>query len=558
MERKWWTLVLSSIATFMLLLDITVVNVALPDIQRDLDASLSSLQWVVDAYSLMLAAFLLTAGSLGDRLGRRRVFSLGLGLFTFASFLCGIAGDPTLLNLARGLQGIGGAAMFATSLALIGQEFHGKDRATAFGVWGATVGGAVAIGPLVGGLITEHLGWEWIFFVNIPIGVVAVALTEIRLANVAAQDPQRIDLPGLATFSGGLFLLIFGLIRGNPEGWGSATIVACLAGSAALLLAFVAIEARSSHPMLDLTLFRKPAFNGVSAVAFGLSAGMFAMFLYLTIYMQGVLDFSPLETGLHFLPLTVLSFVVAPISGKLSHRVPIRFLVGVGLGLVGLGLLLMHGLDADSDVSALLPGFLIAGVGIGITNPSIGQVGDRRRARRPKRGWARGSTRPSARSGSPPASPRSARYSSPRSTSKLSSLLPDAPPGLAEAVSSGGSRAAAGIATARSASGGRARGQGRLRQRLQRDPPDRRDPLLRRRRPRLRPDPLPGFRSISTRAGSRGTRPCITPVAVGGARGGGARTGESASTARPLVTGPAAPGGTQRACSASCASRTCC
>ena len=180
MERKWWTLVLISIATFMLLLDITVVNVALPDIQRDLNASLSSLQWVVDAYALTLAVFLLTAGSLGDRLGRRRVFSIGFAIFTLASFLCGIAGDPTLLNLARGLQGVGGAAMFATSLALIGQEFHGKDRATAFGVWGATVGGAVAIGPLVGGLITEHLGWEWIFFVNVPIGALAIALTEMR------------------------------------------------------------------------------------------------------------------------------------------------------------------------------------------------------------------------------------------------------------------------------------------------------------------------------------------------------------------------------------------
>ncbi len=374
MERKWWTLVLISIATFMLLLDITVVNVALPDIQRDLDASLSSLQWVVDAYSLTLAAFLLTAGSLGDRLGRRRVFSLGFGIFTFASFLCGIAGDPTLLNLARGLQGVGGAAMFATSLALIGQEFHGKDRATAFGVWGATVGGAVAIGPLVGGLITEHLGWEWIFFVNVPIGVLAIALTERKLANVAAQDPAPIDLPGLATFSLGLFLLIFGLIRGNPEGWGSAVIVASLGGAAALLLAFVAIEARSAHPMLDLTLFRKPAFNGVSAVAFGLSAGMFALFLYLTIYMQGVLDYSPLETGLRFLPLTVLSFVASPIAGKLSDRIPIRVLLGVGLGAVGLGLLLMHGLSADSSISDLLPGFLIAGIGIGTANPGIGQA----------------------------------------------------------------------------------------------------------------------------------------------------------------------------------------
>ena len=231
MERKWWTLVLISIATFMLLLDITVVNVALPDIQRELDASLSSLQWVVDAYSLTLAAFLLTAGSLGDRLGRRRVFTIGFGIFTFASFLCGIAGDPTLLNLARGLQGVGGAGMFATSLALIGQEFHGKDRATAFGVWGATVGGAVAIGPLVGGVITEHLGWEWIFFVNVPIGAGGdrphrAQDRQRRRPGRRADRRARRSSPSRCA----LFLLIFGLIRGNPEGWGSPLIVACLGG----------------------------------------------------------------------------------------------------------------------------------------------------------------------------------------------------------------------------------------------------------------------------------------------------------------------------------------
>jgi EmrB/QacA subfamily drug resistance transporter len=446
MERKWWTLVLISIATFMLLLDITVVNVALPDIQRDLDASLSSLQWVVDAYSLTLAALLLTAGSLGDRLGRRRVFSLGLGVFTAASFLCGISGDPTLLNLSRGLQGIGGAAMFATSLALIGQEFHGKDRATAFGVWGATIGGAVAVGPLVGGLITEHLGWEWIFFVNIPIGAVAIVLTELRLANVAAQDPQPIDLPGLATFSGGLFLLIFGLIRGNPEGWGSPVIVASLAGAVALLLAFLAIESRSGHPMLDLALFRKPAFNGVSAVAFGLSAGMFAMFLYLTIYMQGVLGFSPLETGLRFLPLTVLSFIASPIAGSLSHRIPIRVLVGVGLGMVGLGLMLMHGLDADSEISALLPGFLVAGIGIGITNPGIGQAAI---AVVPaaKAGMGSGINTTFRQVGIATGVASLGAVFQSRVDAKLATLLPNAPDGLAEAISSSGTRAAAAAAT---------------------------------------------------------------------------------------------------------------
>jgi EmrB/QacA subfamily drug resistance transporter len=442
MERKWWTLVLITIATFMLLLDITVVNVALPDIQRELDASLSSLQWVVDAYSLMLAAFLLTAGSLGDRLGRRRVFTLGFGIFTFASFLCGISGDATLLNLARGLQGIGGAAMFATSLALIGQEFHGKDRATAFGVWGAAIGGAVAIGPLVGGVITENLGWEWIFFVNVPIGAVAIALTELKLANVSAQDAQRIDLPGLLSFSIGLFLLIFGLIRGNPEGWGSATIVASLGGAVLFLLAFLAIEARSPNPMLDLTLFRKPAFNGVSAVAFGLSAGMFAMFLYLTIYMQGVQGFSPLETGLRFLPLTMLSFIASPIAGSLSHRIPIRVLLGVGLTLVGIGLLLMHGLTAESPESDLLLGFLVAGVGIGTANPGIGQaaIGV---VPPQKAGMGSGINTTFRQVGIATGVASLGAIFQGRVDSKLHEVLPNAPHGLGEVISSGGSVAAA-------------------------------------------------------------------------------------------------------------------
>jgi EmrB/QacA subfamily drug resistance transporter len=448
MERKWWTLLLVSIATFMLLLDVTVVNVALPDIQRELHASLSSLQWVVDAYSLMLAAFLLTAGSLGDRLGRRRVFTIGFGIFTFASFLCGISDDPTLLNLARGLQGIGGAGMFATSLALIGQEFQGKDRATAFGVWGAVVGGAVAVGPLVGGVITESLGWEWIFFVNVPIGITAMVLTERKIVNVFAKDPEPVDVPGLITFSLALFLLIFGLIRGNPEGWGSPLILACLIGSALLLAAFVAIELRSKYPMLDLSLFRKGAFNGVSAVAFGLSAGMFAMFLYLTIYMQGVLDYSPLEAGLRFLPLTVLGFIVAPISGALSNRIPIRVLLGVGLATVGVGLLLMHGVSPDSGWTTLLAGFLVAGVGIGITNPGIGQAAI---AVVPveKSGMGSGINTTFRQVGIATGVAGLGAVFQSNVNSKIAELLPRAPSGLGEVIASGGSRAAGAVAPAR-------------------------------------------------------------------------------------------------------------
>ncbi len=448
MERKWWTLLLVSIATFMLLLDVTIVNVALPDIQRELHASLSSLQWVVDAYSLTLAAFLLTAGSLGDRLGRRRVFTIGFGVFTFASFLCGIANDPTLLNLARGLQGVGGAGMFATSLALIGQEFHGKDRATAFGVWGATVGGAVAVGPLVGGLITESLGWEWIFFLNVPIGITAMVLTERQIVNVFAKDPEPVDVPGLITFSLALFLLIFGLIRGNPEGWDSALILSCLIGAAMLLSAFIVIELRAKHPMLDLSLFRKAAFNGVSAVAFGLSAGMFAMFLYLTIYMQGVLDFSPLGAGLRFLPLTVLGFIVAPISGVLSNKIPIRVLLGVGLATVGVGLLLMHGVSPTSGWTTLLGGFLVAGIGIGITNPGIGQAAI---AVVPveKSGMGSGINTTFRQVGIATGVAGLGAVFQSSVNSKISELLPRAPSGLGEIVSSGGSRAAAAVTPAR-------------------------------------------------------------------------------------------------------------
>ena len=374
MERKWWTLIAVCVATFMLLLDITIVNVALPSIQEDLDASFSDLQWVVDAYALGLASFLLVFGSLGDRLGRRRIFTAGFALFTLASLLCGLSESPGILNVFRAVQGVGGAAMFATALALIAQEFEGRQRASAIGIWGATVGGAVAVGPLIGGLITDGLGWEWIFFVNVPIGIAAIVLTETRVANVSATDAQPIDWPGVVTFTLSLFGLIFGLIRGNAEGWGSAQIVISLVGAAVLMVAFVLIELRSPNAMLDLSLFRVGSFCGVSIVAWALSACMFAMFLYLTLYIQDVLGFGPLEAGVRFLPVTLLSFIAAPISAKLSSRIPVRVLMGTGLILVGVGLGLMSGIDPGDDWTDLLPGFLLAGLGIGMTNPMIAET----------------------------------------------------------------------------------------------------------------------------------------------------------------------------------------
>lgn len=371
MERKWWTLIAVCVATFMLLLDVTIVNVALPSIQEDLDASLSSLQWVVDAYSLMLASTLLVFGSLGDRLGRRRIFSIGFGIFTLASLLCGLSHNATVLNIFRGLQGVGGAAMFATALALIAQEFEGRERGKAIGLWGATVGGAVAVGPLVGGALTDAFGWEWIFFVNVPIGIVAIALTEKKLVNVKATDTQPIDYAGVATFSLALFALIFGLIRGNAEGWGSAPILASLIGAAVLLAAFVVVEKRNPHAMLDLHLFKVPSFVGVSVVAFALSASMFALFLYLTLYIQGVLEYKPLEAGIRFLPTTLLSFFVAPIAGNVMHRIHPRYLMGGGLIVVGGGLLLMRGVSLSDDWTTLLAGFIVTGIGVGMVNPAI-------------------------------------------------------------------------------------------------------------------------------------------------------------------------------------------
>jgi EmrB/QacA subfamily drug resistance transporter len=369
--RSRWTLAVVCAATAVLLLDVTVVNVALPAIQKDLDASFSDLQWVIDAYALTLAVTLLTAGSLADRLGRRRVFSAGVLLFTAASLLCAIAGTPLLLDLARGLQGVGAAAMFATSLAILAHEFQGVSRGRALGIWGAVSGAALAIGPLIGGALVDGLGWQWIFWLNLPIGAALWAATRLRLGESSDPDPAPIDLPGLATSGAGSFLLLLALIRGNDDGWGSPAIVSCLVAAAVLLTAFVAVELRRSRPMLDVRLFGDRAFAMTATVSFVQSVAIYPMFLFLAIYFQDVLGLTPFETGLRLLPVTVALFVLAPIAGSLTGRVPLRTLLAIGLGLIGAGLLLMRGLDPGDDFEALLAGFIVGGAGIGVISPAL-------------------------------------------------------------------------------------------------------------------------------------------------------------------------------------------
>ena len=371
MHRKWWTLIAVCTGTFMLLLDITVVNVALPDIQRSLHSSFADLQWVIDAYALSLAAFLLTAGVVGDMFGRRGVYATGVVIFSLSSLACGLSSTPLMLNLARGVQGVGGAIMFATSLALIAQAFVGKERGTAFGVYGAVLGGAVAVGPLLGGAITSGVGWRWIFFINLPLGIVAVAICLAKVQDSRDPTVRRIDWIGFVTFSSSLFMLVFALVQGNAKGWHSRTIEGLLLGAAVLMIVFLVAEWLQRDPMLDLTLFKRPAMTGVSLAAFTLSASIFAMFLYLTLYLQEVLGYGPFAAGLRFLPVTVLAFLVAPAAGKLTVRVHSRYLFGLGLFFVALGCELMTRVRADSTWTVLLPGFICAGIGIGITNPVL-------------------------------------------------------------------------------------------------------------------------------------------------------------------------------------------
>ncbi|MGH9291262.1 MAG: MFS transporter [Acidimicrobiales bacterium] len=368
MDRKWWTLGAVCIGIFMLLLDLTIVNVALPNIQHDFHASLSDLQWVIDAYALTLAALLLMAGSLADLWGRRRVFAVGIVVFTAGSALCGASTGPLFIILARAFQGIGGAVMFATSLALLAHAFRGRERGTAFGVYGAVTGIAVAVGPVLGGVITSGISWRWIFFVNIPIGIVALGVTLSKVEESRNPAAGRPDWLGFGTFSCSLAALIYALIESTSSGWQAPSVIWPLVASGTLFVAFLAGEQRRRDPMFDFSLLKKPTFSGGLVAAFGVNASIFALFTYLVLYLQNALGLSAVATGVVFLLLTGPTFVTAAVAGRLTTKVPIRLLIAAGFALTGIGIVLMTGLDVHSTWTHLAAGLVVAGVGVGLIN----------------------------------------------------------------------------------------------------------------------------------------------------------------------------------------------
>jgi EmrB/QacA subfamily drug resistance transporter len=375
MQAQRWTLVVVCAATAMLMLDIAVVNTALSRIAEDLNTGLSGLQWVVDAYTLALASVVLTAGSLADRLGRRRLFTIGLALFTLASGLCAMAQDIVFLNTSRAVQGIGAAIMFAVSLALLAQAFPSpKERAGALAAYGATIGAAFAIGPLVGGLLTSGLDWQWIFLINIPIGAACLYITRTYVAESRDPNAHGVDWAGQVTLTAGLFLLVLALLRGNEDGWTSTLILAELIGAAVALIAFVVVEMRTKQPMLPLRLFRDGSFTGAQITAFAISASFFAIFLYVTLYLQQILGLSAIEAGLVYLPGTLVMLVVSGATAQLGTKVSARTMISVGLGLVAVGMGLFMLAGTDSSWPILMPGFLVASVGTGLFNPALTHV----------------------------------------------------------------------------------------------------------------------------------------------------------------------------------------
>ena len=361
------TLAAVSVGLFMIMLDNTVVNVALPSIQRDLDADLSELQWIVTGYALTFASLMLVGGKAADAYGRRRIFVLGIVVFTIASLLCGLATSSEMLIGARVLQGAGAALMNPATLSIIAATFPPRQRGTAIGIWAGVSALALAIGPLVGGLITEHISWHWIFFVNVPVGAVGIVASYAFIDESRDETHVSLDLPGLATSAVGLFALTYGLIEANTYGWTSARIVGVFAVAGISLVSFVVIERRRREAMLPLDLFRSGTYTGANLVTLLVALAMFGVFFFVSLYMQNILGYSAVETGAAFLPLTILIILVAPVAGRSSDRFGSRGLMTTGMVLIALQLVMLSRLSADASFWNLLPAFLVGGVGMALT-----------------------------------------------------------------------------------------------------------------------------------------------------------------------------------------------
>jgi EmrB/QacA subfamily drug resistance transporter len=365
--RKWWTLAAVAFGLFMIMLDNTVVNVALPSMARDLGADLSELEWIVTGYALTFASLMLTGGKLADLLGRRVIFVAGLVIFTGASLACGLAETEQFLIGARVVQGAGAALMNPATLSIIAATFPPRQRGMAIGIWAGVSALALAIGPLVGGLLTDHLDWSWIFFVNVPVGIVAIVASFVLIRESKDESAeQRLDLPGLLTSGIGLFALTYGLIEANTYGWMSGRIVGSFVVAAAMLIGFVLLETHQRLPMLDLSLFRNRTFAGANIAILLVALAMFGVFFFVSLYMQGILGYSAVQTGAAFLPMTVLIILVAPIAGKTSDRVGSRWLMTAGMILVSAQLLYFSRLDENSAYVDLLPALVVGGMGMAL------------------------------------------------------------------------------------------------------------------------------------------------------------------------------------------------
>ena len=368
--NSWVVLVLVCLAQFMVILDATIVNVALPSIQRDLEMSDANLQWVVNAYALLFGGFLLLGGRAGDLIGRKRIFLVGVIIFTLASLVCGLAQNELSLILARGVQGLGAAFVSPAALSIVTTTFkEGAERTKALGVWAAIAVGGGAVGLLLGGILTDTLSWPWIFFVNVPVGIVTFILS-LRLVPESKDEAahKTFDLPGAVTVTGGLIALVYGIVRSSQSGWGSAEVLGFLALAAVLLVGFVVIERRSAEPLVRLSIFAVRTVRGANAVMFLVACGLFAMFFINTLYVQRVLGYSPLEAGLAFLPFTVGIIIGAGLSQRLLPALGAREVPLLGLTLAVAGLLLFLRLTPDgSYLVDLLPGIMLASIGMGLT-----------------------------------------------------------------------------------------------------------------------------------------------------------------------------------------------